>query len=522
MKKLLLALAAGTATLALTTGSQAQNNKAYTNQTGTGVGQTIDIDQSGSNGNVGFENSSVRQSGGGNSLVIKQSGDNNSVGRVPGSSSSSQSGQAGNNNSLRIDQVGGSQNGVTFNQNGDSNGRRAASAPPADRSPTLFGAPVDYGVYPNATWNYIQQSGGTSNATRVTQTGDNNGLIVLQADGIRNAAVLFQTSAAGTTEAGGVNLAYFSQQGGIDNTIRLIQNNTAGNTNTNRDFNSADIRQIGGTGNIVARFEGSAALPAGAARQIGSGLDLFAQQSGSYNQLSVDQQATNSRIEVVQFGASSAASDANRVNVNQTGNQQGGIFQQNGYLNIATSTQSSVPGDGPGLGNKVTTQQVGNENLIINTQFSSGYGNEAELSQFGNKNEIFNQQANGAFARISQTGSSNLASNIQEGIVGRNQVYVTQNSDNNQAYTYQQGTGDLVGSLITINQYGTGSHYASATQSSHQSTALIDQDGYLNRATTSQANGSFNSATVLQGASLNVANVAQTGFSNTATIRQNR
>jgi hypothetical protein len=104
---------------------------------------------------------------------------------------------------------------------------------------------------------------------------------------------------------------------------------------------------------------------------------------------------------------------------------------------------------------------------------------------------------------------------------------------------YQQGVGNVAGvsqtdadgSSVSINQWGSLNN-ANVTQTMHNSTISLTENGYNNLANLSQTgtsswasmtvkqSGALNSATVAQSDFGAVANVTQVGYHNTANVQQ--
>ncbi|AWN47395.1 hypothetical protein DK419_14605 [Methylobacterium terrae] len=431
MKKHLLALAAGTATLVLATSAFAQSNTAFTSQRDSN--NVMDITQSGSGGFVGFSDGQrVDQRGGsGNSLVVRQSGANNVVGATDYNTAQQvlDGAQNGSANTLRIDQSG-SGNGVRYSQFGNNNGNLTAGSSNGANNlgpyggtgfQSPFGGGNNHGGAAGdvARWDYVRQEGTGDQLAIKQDSRDASG-----ANGVisRQNSTASRISLEQLATSSGNNYAYFIQNGGSGNTAAVQQ------TNLGNVFNLADIRQGDG---YVGRSTTASTVNA---TQSGSALDLFVNQSGQWNQATTSQEVASNTISIFQAGIGYDDLTANKVDASQLSGSGNYLYgYQDGYANSILSRQD-------GNNNFGYITQIGNSNNVTNRQ--SGDNHQLIALQVGTGLIVDStQNGSGQYASIDQNGYNNSYTGLQSGT--SNQAYVSQGQNGNIANVVQAGSGNL-------------------------------------------------------------------------------
>ena len=236
-------------------------------------------------------------------------------------------------------------------------------------------------------------------------------------------------------------------------------------------------------------------------------------------------------------GASAQAT----VTVTQQGNGNTSAAEQVGYSGIDITATITQIGDnnhvgGPGSSGGGIIQVGGESPMPSNaaTVYQNGTGNNAGIVQV----PIIPSPVE---ASIRQTGNGNSGFIRQDGVSGT-LLTIEQNGDGNRSALEQITGGDSTirtlqsgnGNSVTVGQYETGGRfYSSVVQDGDSNTAsvsihgsafggpVIEQHGYGNSATTSQADGEQSLISIRQYGSGNLADAAQTGDLQTADIGQN-
>lgn len=262
--------------------------------------------------------------------------------------------------------------------------------------------------------------------------------------------------------------------------------------------------------------------------------DATVEQNNNYNMADVDQSGSNEAT-LTQTSTASGESEKNEAFVTQSG--QGNFLDydvkghsnqlessQLGYGNQAIIEQAKWKDSDNNYGNHVIMEQTsygGGEGDFEGTETGYGSGNHAYLKLKGDENHI----------RVEQQGSGNYVGGMMlEGDGPGEEGPAVLNGGGETAFFKYEGDG----SDIDIEQDGMGNALVGAVHNSY-GRVDIDQDNQYNYAAVQvggmeslkfrneihiDQSGSFNGTWVHQGSNANIADVDQTGMSNTSMIKQ--
>ncbi len=461
------------------------------------------------------------QRGDKNEAKITQTGDRNKFGRVIGDphGNNQNSFNNGLGNKLTIDQTDsdnemifmdqeGTNNTATFTQRGDFNFNRADQSG-VNNQMTLDQESYNGSASSKNRIDNVYQSG-TSNVMTVSQVGDknrvdqirqlnsSNNVSVIQEGDMNTVKYLGQTgdsnTAVVTQKGSGENyVGLFTQKGngndatvkqdGYKNKIEKIYVEGAGNTTNvtqtgDRNFYGDEHGRVIGDDNIINVTQSG--NNNNAARITIDGFDrnvVTISQIGSANEAAstsqvtmgnnnsssvIDVRGVDNNLSIEQIGGS------NRVDqVWLYGSRNKVTFKQDGAMNkikgvTAGDYSSKIDGDD----NKVTAEQIGNENLVVNGVDVLGSDNIVTLKQDGNKNEfeLKGSPFENNTVMVSQMGDDNVMTTIVRGAsnmlklnveTSNSKVNVTQEGDMNKVYGMTESTyATFEGQDLTLNQQG--------------------------------------------------------------------
>ena len=292
--------------------------------------------------------------------------------------------------------------------------------------------------------NSVQGQGATNNDPNnsATQNGENAFLTIFQGTDASGTKAV----APGQTQAN--NLQIRVTQGNGDSAALAGTNGYTGNANTPAGYQAPLVATSNGPNGA---FGDGSGMNAGV-NSVGATANFT--QGGSYNLSSVEQDASNSVINITQLGNGGMGGYA--LDQSQ-GNACGAVVCGNNITIVQQGNNNRATGvQGAGVGPSASTDPASGYNAQQNVVYQNNANATADQYYFGggtrsaeililqgglNNNARAEQQGRGQFARIEQAGSGNSAGILQEASASNATAVIRQWGSGNSFYIDQNQPG---------------------------------------------------------------------------------